>query len=440
MTGNLDSPRSARDNPRPMTQKRPFFLMIALAATLAPAASCTCSGKKPETRAETLVERSQKLPNGLGVDLAAGPCGDSAAIVVLLHAGIDHDPADRSGMAHVAGRALASSAPAGNAARTVETGDDYTLYSVVAAGDRLLAELDEVAAWMSQRTPSEADFSRAKKDVLADIAKQQADAQAMAVSFAEEAVQPTRGNGKRRGVAAEVEAITPAELTAFWQSAFKPGNARITIAGRFDAEKVRAHIEKAFGGLPAGTPPAARPAGDATVKGTLVMGDAPKAVAIAVPAPAQGSPLYPAFLVLASRLLDKPAQPRTWEVSYDPIQRPELLFITGPVGAAEQPEPAAGRMRAEVAPILARPPAPEDISKTKERFRLIVEPTLLDPAICAKDTRAFAVARARRPDLKMEGAPLRQVLETTTKEHLDEAAKHFDVKRTAAVIAGGSVR
>lgn len=420
-------------------RKRPFFALLALAATLGPAASCKCSGEKPPV--ETLAERSIKLQNGLHVDLVSGNCSDSAALVVLLKVGLDHDPPGRSGMAHLAGRILATSTPAGRAERAVETGSDYTVYSIVASGDRLLEELDEVAAWMSKAAPTEADLQRERPRLLDELAKLQgADAMQTAISLAEESLQPTRGHGKRRGIASEVEAITLAELQAFWQDYFKPGNARITVAGRFDAEKVRARVEAAFTPILMGTPPMARPAADATVKGTLVMGDAPSAVAVAVPVPAMSDPLFAPFLMLAARLLDKPAQPRSWEVSYDPLKRPEILFVTGPVGQGEQPEPAAGRIRAEVAALLGQPPSAGDIPKTRERFHLLLEPNMLSPAVCAKDARAFAVAWARRAQLEVDAGALRQALDATTKEQLDEAAKLFEPKRSAAVIAGGPIR
>jgi hypothetical protein len=160
---------------------------------------------------------------------------------------------------------------------------------------------------------------------------------------------------------------------------------------------------------------------------------------VAVPAPAPSDPLYPAFLVLAVRLMEKTSPARTWEASYDPVLRPELLFITGPVGPAEQPEPGAARIRAEVAAILARPLAPADVAAARERFRFFLDPTL-DPAICAKDARAFAVARTRREQLKVEGAVLLDALQATTKEQLEQAAGLFDPKRTAGVIAGGAIR
>ncbi len=421
-------------------KKRPYFVLLAMAALLASAASCRCGGSPQERPAETLAEQSAKLQNGLAVNLVAGPCGDSAALVVHLDVGIAHDPPGRSGMARLAARVLATSAPAGRAARSVEAGDDYTLYSVVVPADRLPDELDDVAAWMSKVTPTEANLARERPPMLAELAKLSgADARLTAVHLAEEAVRPTPGEGKRDGIPSEVEAITLPELVAFWQAHFKPGNARLTVAGRFDAEKVRARIEAAFGPLPAGTPPVARPAAAATVRGTLVMGSAPTAVAVAVPAPAPSDPLYPPFLVLAGRLMEKTSPARTWDASYDPTLRPELLFITGPVGPAEQPEPAATRIRAEVAAVLARPLTPADLAAAQERFRLFLDPTL-DPATCAKDARAFAVARTRRAQLQLEGSSMLPALQATTKEQLDQAAGLFEPRRTAGVIAGGAIR
>lgn len=436
----VDSPLARGRQSRPM-KSGPFIVLLGACALLAVCASCKCSRTGQGPKADLLAERSVQLPNGLQADLVSGNCGDSATLVVLLKAGIDHDPPGRSGMAQVAAHVLASSAPSGHAERLVETGNEAMVYSVVVPATRLLEEIDEVAAWMSQRAPTDFDLGRARAVVLQEIGKLQgADAALTARSLAQEAVLPTRGNGKRNGIAAEVEAITLAELQAFFKEHVKPGNAHIGVVGRFDPEPVRARIEAAFAPIAAGTPPAARNPPESSVKGTLVMGETPKAVAIAVPAPATSDPLYAPFLVLAARLLDKPAQPRTWEADYDPVQRPELLFISGPVGEAEQPEPAAGRMRTEAAALLAQPPGPEEAAKVKQRFRLLLEPRSLDPAFCSKDPRAFGAARLRGAQRKLETSPLAHRIEATTKDQLEAAAKLFDTKRTAAVIAGGAIR
>jgi hypothetical protein len=225
----------------------------------------------------------------------------------------------------------------------------------------------------------------------------------------------------------------------FWQAHFRPGNARITVAGRFDADKARARIESAFGPLPAGTPPVPRVPAESSVRGTLVMGSLPSAVAIAVPSPAPSDPLFAPFLLLAGRLLEKPSQVRSWEARYDPLGRPDLLFLTGPVGQAESPEPAAVRIRSEAAAILARAHAPEDVARARETFRLFLEPRSLDPKLCAKDPRALARARVRQAQLHPGDSSVRDALARITPEQIEEAARLFDARHSTAVIAGGDL-
>lgn len=388
-----------------------------------------------------LAKHDLKLDNGLEAELLAGPCGDSAALVVLVRTGLDHDPPGRSGMAQLAGRVLAAMKPDGRAERTVSTGSDYTLYSLVVPADKLLEELDDVAAWMSRTAPTETDLERERAELLAEIAELSGtDATATAMRLAEESMRPSRGEGKRKGIASEVEAITLEELQAFMRSHFAPGTSRVVISGKFDVDPTRARIEGAFSRLPAGSAPTLREATGATVRGTLVMGETPSAVAIAVPAPLPGDDLFGPFLVLAARLAAQPAEGKSWDTGYEPLMRPELLFVTGAVGQAEQPEPAAARIRAEVAEILAAPLTPEDLTRARERFALVVDADLLDPQVCAKDARAFASARALRAHLGLDGAKIAKSLDAASAEQLTEAAALFDTKHSAAVIAGGAIR
>jgi hypothetical protein len=422
-------------------RKKKWVAALLVLAAAGSTAGCRCSRDGQPGRPESLTEQSFALSNGLQADLVTGPCGDSAALVVLLAAGVDHDPPGRSGLARVAGRVLATAPAIGRAERTVETGSDFTLYSVAVPADRLLGELDEVASWMARPAATEAALERGRAQVLAEVAKRQgADPALTAVSLAEQALRPAPGDGRRDGIASEVQAITLAELQEFWQAHFKPVNARIVVAGRFDAGKVRSRIESAFGPLPAGTPPVPRAPAAGSVRGTLVMGSAPSAVAVAVPAPAPSDPLFAPFLLLAGRLLEKPSQPRAWEARYDPLGRPDLLSLTGPVGQAESPEPAAERIRSEAAAILARALAPDDVARTRETFRLFLEPRSLDPGLCAKDPRALARARARHAQLHLGDSSARDALARITPEQLEEAARLFDARHSTAVIAGGDLR
>lgn len=440
----MDSTMFVRDNPRPM-KTRPLFVLLALAALAGSTVSCQCSRKQQEpTEAPAepkIIDQSFKLPSGLDVNLLTGPCGESTTLVVLFDVGIDHDPAGRSGMAQLVGRILSSTAAQGHAERTVEVGSDYILYSVVVSGDKILEEIDDVAAWMAQKEPMAADLNRERTRLLEELGKLQGnDAAQTAISIAEEAVRPSRGNGKRKGIAKEVEAITAEELQTYWQNHIKAGNAHLAIAGKFATDKVKARIESGFAAITTGTAPTLRDPGDTTVRGTLVMGEAPTHVAIAIPAPELKDSGYAPFLVQAARLLEKPAENRTWDVQFDPLRRPDLLLITGPVGQAEQPEPAAGRMRSEVAKVLSAPLTSADMANAKERFHSLLNPSDTHPEACAKDARAFAISRLRGAQLKLDAPALTQAIDAATQEQMAEAAKLFEVKQSAAVIAGGAIR
>lgn len=411
---------------------------------LAATASCTCGrggGRPPPAPVRpppTLAAASFRLANGLEVELVSGPCGeDDVAVITLFAVGADHDPVDRSGMARVVARLL--SAPGG--ATRVESGSDHTSMSVVVHKDRLAAELDALAARMPRLDATGADLARARSEVLVDLASMRGgDPAQTARSYAAESVHPTRGNGWQGGVATELEEIDLAQAQAFWRAQYVPGNARLVIVGPFDAAAVRSRIEAAFATWSPGSAPAPREPADATVTGTLVFGDAPSALAVAVSAPAPSDALYPAFLVLAARLLAPVSPARSWEASYDPIARPETLFVSAQVPPGPAPEAAATAVRAELSALLAQPLAPADFTAAKDRFGLLLGLHALEPATCAAEPRAFALARARRAQLGLSALHLGEALDATTQAQLDEAAARFGPRRSAAVVAGGTIR
>ena len=402
-----------------MTMRRVLAVM-ALGGAVTSAAAC-----RKQTKAR-LTPQAFELTNGLQVELVAGPCGDGATVAVLYEVGTDHDPAGASGLAHVVERAVAQRE------RPVEVGADHAVTAVVVRGDQVGGEIEGVAARMTTLGLTAAELERGKAEVIAELTQRRGgDAALTALSFAAESVQPTRGNGWRGGVAAEVAAIDLAAAEGFGRAHWKPINARLVVIGRFDATKVRQQIEAAFAGVPPGAPPVLRAAPETTVTGTLVMGNAPAAVAIAVPAPALTDPLYPAFLILAARLAPS---------AYDPLAQPETLFVTGPVTAGEPAEAAATRLRDETAALLARPLAPAEVAAARTRFAGLLGVDALEPAACQRDPRGFAIARARRAHLTIDGERLTAALAATTQAQLDEAAALFSPKRTAAVIAGGAIQ
>jgi hypothetical protein len=394
-----------------------------------------------ERRNETLTARSFALPNGLSVELVAGPCGGSAALVVAFSLGADHDPPGHSGMTNLIERILAARAGAAHAKRTTASGSDHIVYSVVAAPEQLLPELDAIAAEVSRFELTQGELETARRQVLQDVAKRSGgDPSLTATTYAAESIQPSRGNGRRGGIAGEVNTIDRAAVENFWRAHVSPVNARIVIVGGIEPDKVRARIEKAFKTLPAGTRPALRSPGESTVHGTLVFGETPTSVVMAVPAPTPSDRAYPAFLILAARLSTEDSTSRGWAASYDPLALPETLFVTGPVRAGEGAEPAAARIVADARKVVALPLTRPEVASARDRYALFLGLRSLDPKTCAADPRALAIAHARRAQLGLEKLELARALEATSAAELIAAAEFFGPRRATTVIAGGAIR
>lgn len=397
--------------------------------------------RNKEPTKETLVAESFKLPNGLTTEILAGPCGETVAIAVLFRVGADHDPPGQSGMVHLIERVFSASLEPGRTQRIVQSGSDYFLYSVVTPVERLSAELEGIAARMSRVGFVQRDFETGRKQVLDNLIQRAGgDASLTAITYAAESIQPSRGGGRRGGIASEVEPLDLARVNAFWRASFTPRNAQIVIVGHVDREKLRATIQKAFGPLSPGKPPALRPPGESTVIGTLVIGEAPTSVGMAVPAPPPSDRLYPAFLVLAARLMREASAARTWSAKYEPVELAETLLVNGNVQPGEGAEPAAQRIRADVMKIVERPLTPADIAGARERFGLFLGLGDADPTTCSSDPRGLAIALARRAQLGVEKRQLARALEASNPQQLAEASALFGARRATAVIAGGAIR
>lgn len=397
----------------------------ALAVILALALAHGGCRRAPPPR---LTERTFALGNGLEVELVAGPCGDGAEVLLVHEVGADHDPPARSGLTRVLATATGR-----------EVATDHLRRRRAASADGLPAVLDELAAELGGPGPAAAEVERARAEALAALAAARGgDATATAMAFAAESVRPSPGEGWRGGIAGELEAVTAAEVDAFARAHLQAASARLVVVGRFDPAALQARIEAAFAALPAGAAAPSRPSVPATVTGTLVMGDAPAVVAIAVPAPAPTAPAFPAFLVHAARATG--AGGDELAVTYDPLVEPALLFVTAAVAPGERPEAAATRVRAALATILARPLAPADLAAARARYRALLGGGGRELEACRADRPGFALGRARRAQLGLDGAALGRALDATTAAQLADAAALFAAERTAAVVAGGAIR
>lgn len=418
------------------------IVLVSLLALLA--AGCR---KKSPTAAQF------RLENGLRVELYATSRGEKAALAVLFDIGADHDPAGRSGMARLVEHLFSTAGVSGKPARTIDavagryghdfhaqTGSDYTLYAIEAPAGRIMAEIDDAALRMSRLTVMESDLTRERKRLLDEVATaQERDAVSAAMNRAAEAVRPSRGGGLRGGIPSEIEAMTLDEVEGFRLAHYGALTARLIVAGHFDVEEATKRIRVVFAAVPGAKPPVARAPSGSTVTGTLVMGDAPRAMALAVPPPDLKDPLYPAFLVLAARVAAPGAAARAWKADFAPLARPDVMFVTGAIPPGQPPEPAAAAMRAEVSAIVKAPLADDETDRAIARFGGVLGMTPLSADACAAEPFETAFAAGRRAQLGVDGAALAQAARALTADQVSAAAQRFDTSHSAAVIAGGKV-
>jgi zinc protease len=394
---------------------------------------------------------SFRLDNGLQVELLATSGGDKAALAVLFDVGADHDPPGRSGMAHLIELLFATSGVAGKPGRTIaqltaqyghdfhaSTGTDYTLYGVEVPAGLIVDEIEDAAARMSHLTPTENDLARERKRLLNEIATtQERDPLSAAVTRAAECVRATRGGGLRGGVAAEVEKMTLQEVEAFRRAHYGGATARLIVVGHIDVEETTKRIKAAFAGVPAGKLPEARPPAASKVTGTLVMGEAPRTVAIAVPVPAPRDADYAAFFALAVRVTASGNPARTWKADFAPLARPDVLFVTSAIPAGQPGEAVAGRMRTDLNAIVTTPAAANEPDRVLAAFGGPLGMTPPTEEACAAEPFATAFAAGRRAQLGIDGPALAYAVRAVGPEQLAAAAKMFDGNHSAAVITGG---
>jgi hypothetical protein len=321
-----------------------------------------------------------------------------------------------------------------------QTGTDYTLYAIEAPADRLMAEIDDAALRMSRLTVMESDLGREKKRLLNEVAvAQERDAVSADMNRAAEALRPSRGGGIRGGIPSEIEAMTLDEVEGFRLAHYGGLTARLIVAGHFDLDEITRRIRVAFAAIPGGKPAQARAASGSSVTGTLVMGDAPRAMALAVPPPDLKDPGYPAFLVLAARLAGPGGAPRAWKADFAPLARPDVLLVTSEIRAGQPPEPAAAAMRAEVSAIVKAPFADDEAERAIARYGGLLGMTPLSADACAAEPFETAFAAGRRAQLGVDGTALAQGARAVTADQVSAAAQRFDTTHSAAVIAGGKV-
>ena len=397
-------------------------------------------------------EESFALENGLRVTLMPLPAAKTTALVVLYDFGELTDPEGESGMAHLMEHLYVTAAAGDIPARTAEewmgayrppggtnaqTGSDYTVLATVFPPGSLDTEIAEAAARMSDLDPTEEILAREKRRLIFELGNMfDRFPDLAAANRAREHVVPSPEGARKGGIREQVESITLEEAKARLAAYYRPANARIVLAGPLP-DDARARIEKAFGGLPAGTPaPASRDRAEPSPGGIdrhESSGPSFATAAYAVPAPE--SPLYPAFLILVARVYAQLGPGGIVLLQYTPVDEPEVLRIKT-AADDEGPDKTVEGLRALAQTLLVPDSAPERQlarwkAATREAFGLLFG---FPPLQAAMNPYGAAFGRGRAMQMGIDPEYLAKRIDAVTPWDLLAAAKALFSPGRAAIV------
>lgn len=330
-----------------------------------------------------------KLDNGLTVILRPVSTVNKTAFVVLFNLGSDQDPIGKSGMAHLLEHlyvtAAAGDTPARDAKQFMErypagwnaqTGLDFTVIGGVVEAAQFGAELKDVAARMNDLQITQADLTREVPRVLLELESMYGGSPWIAgLNHTRAQVYPMPQGGQHGGVPAHVETITLGELQQFWKDYYKPKNATLIIAGKFDITEARNAILANFSQIPSGKLrptkppfPIAKTGGVHRVPVKPMIKDATGVAAIGYVPPPIVSKEYAPFLVVVSRLLSR--LKFTFQVGkpqpiyYTPLMDPTTIALQAELSDAKDAETALRELNQHLQTALASKLTPQDKQQT----------------------------------------------------------------------------
>ncbi|MFA4987952.1 MAG: pitrilysin family protein [Candidatus Brocadiia bacterium] len=407
---------------------------------------------------------SYSLPNGLKVSLRPVEDAKSTCIVTLFSVGLVDDPAGKSGLSHLAEHIYNVSASGKTAARTVDkiaekyplgwnaqTGCDFTIFATIFPAEQMEAEFTESASRMKELAIGDAEIETEKARILEETANMFERIPWLAAqNLAAERLRPSPNGGRKGGTDAELTALSTEDIKNFIESYYKPNNAVIVISGALDVKVARELIEKLYTEIPTGKPLPERPKAVAppekffetlAVDVAAVAPNTPSEVCLAFPAPDFRDRLFPAFVVLASRLQTRAysklkSAPGRQAISYAPFDNPQFLFISLPLEAEQTPEEAVEALDKFVAETVAKRLHPFDVFSTKSNYGFQMGFMEMPDEMIAASPYWVALSLAWKERGSLDPAAMGKLVEAVTQEALDEAAKTIFApdRRTAVVV------
>jgi zinc protease len=251
--------------------------------------------------------------------------------------------------------------------------------------------------------------------------------------------------GRRVGGSPEhIQTIARDELQQFWEDYYKPNNAILAIAGRFDLAEARKLIHQNFSQIPPGTSPPTKPPKSEAKTGTTqrvnvkpVMHNATGVAAIGYAAPLPGSKEYTPFLIVVSRLwahtqnLFQPG--KVLPVYYLPLDDPATIVLQTDLLANADTESALDQLNQPLHAALTRKLTPQDRQRTLDLMTMLLG-TVPD-AMWMQNLYGLAFSVGRRYQLKLDGNELRTAIQRVTDADMQHlATKLFAPEKRGTVI------
>jgi zinc protease len=400
-----------------------------------------------------------QLDNGLTVILRPIDGAKDTALVVLRAIGGDHDPRDRSGMAHLLEHLQCTSAaddfparpfpglakryPRG---RQFRAGDRYTVHAMVFPAADLARELKELAARMADLKITADDLAREVPRIEEEHRKRAGAAPALAAAkLVREKVRPAPLGGSAGGVLAHIKAMTLEELRQRWADHYRAEGAIVAVAGAVDVDEARKAIATHFGRVPRGKkpPPAEEPGkpvlgqvDEIEVKPALAKAQAAFCVAFRAPRP--GSDMYAPFLVAVARMqvnrakLD--ANPNHTPIVFGVADDPEVVYLHLSVGKKQ----TAKQLLLQVKDFLQDIGEGDVTAGDRQAARLLWGWGLgeLPEAVLADNVSEVAFGLSRRVQLGLDPEGLGKALAAVTTKDVQRVLREvFTEDQSAAVLA-----
>jgi predicted Zn-dependent peptidase len=346
------------------------------------------------------IER-HRLANGLRVVVHPDPALPLVAVNLWYHVGSKNERRGATGLAHLFEHMLFQGSAhvgphqhftlvqqAGGMANG-STGKDRTSYYEVLPAHQLELGLWLEADRMGWLLPAlAADKLETQRQVVANERLQRIDNQPYGRSWERvwELLFPPEHpyHWPVIGYLEDIAQATLAEVREFFAAHYQPANAVLTLAGDLEPEAAFSAVERHFGSIPAGQPPApvAPPPPPLAGERREAMADAVELprVILGFRAPALGQPLWYAAEVLAAALADGTSSPLYQDLIYrremaqsasvylydNELSSPFLVVATGRPGV--EPEALEQALLAHLAAAAERPPRQADVERAKRRL------------------------------------------------------------------------